>query len=220
MRHSLSSHEKEEKIMRHSLKPEELPFMTPIPTKAMEKAVATIVLAFSTDPMARWSLPDPERYLTYFPDVVRAFSGDAFEQGTAYQIAGFAGAAVWLAPGCGPDQEALNAIMAEALPAPLQAEAVSIFEQMAQFHPNEPHWYLPLIGVDPIHQQKGYGSALLQPVLEECDRDGMTAYLESSNPVNIPFYERHGFRLMGEIREGSSPTLYPMRRGPAGKSRL
>lgn len=198
--------------MRHSLKPEELPFVTSIPAKAQERAVATIVLAFATDPMARWSLPNSEQYLTHFPAVVRAFSGDAFEQGTAYQAAGFSGAAVWLAPGCGPDHNGLNAIMEEAMPAALRAEAASIFEQMAQFHPGEPHWYLPLIGVDPAQQGKGYGSALMQFALEECDRDGMPAYLESSNPANIPFYERHGFKMVGEIQEGSSPTLYPMLR--------
>lgn len=201
--------------MRQPLKPEALPFVTSVPAKAKEKAVATLTLAFSTDPMARWSLPDPQQYLTYFPQLVRAFGGNSFEQGTAHQMAGFAAVALWLTPGCEPDHEALMTIMTEAMPASHQPEAARIFEQMAQFHPSEPHWYLPLIGVDPIHQRKGYGSVLLQFALEECDRDGMPAYLEASNPANIPFYERHGFRMTGEIQEGSSPTLYPMLRKPA-----
>ncbi|MGB8094962.1 MAG: N-acetyltransferase, partial [Pseudolabrys sp.] len=31
-------------------------------------------------------------------------------------------------------------------------------------------------------------------------------------PRNIPFYERHGFRIVGEIQHGSSPTMTPMLR--------
>lgn len=71
--------------------------------------------------------------------------------------------------------------------------ALDILEQMGQFHPEEPHWYLPTLGVDPIFQNCGQGSALLRKALKQCDEDGLTAYLESSNPRNIPLYERHGF---------------------------
>lgn len=51
-----------------------------------------------------------------------------------------------------------------------------------------------LIGVDLAHQRKGYGSVLLQHALSQCARDHAPAYLESSNPANIPLYERHGSR--------------------------
>jgi len=66
----------------------------------------------------------------------------------------------------------------------------------------------------PVHQGKGYGSALLRPVLERCDREKQLAYLESSNPGNIPLYERHGFVVLGSIQSGSSPTVVPMLRKP------
>jgi GNAT superfamily N-acetyltransferase len=49
----------------------------------------------------------------------------------------------------------------------------------------EPHWYLPLIGVDPAHQGKGHGDALMAYALQQCDRDHLPAYLESTNPRNI-----------------------------------
>ncbi len=85
---------------------------------------------------------------------------------------------------------------------------------MGEFHPKEPHWYLPLIGVDPTRQNKGYGAMLMQYALEVCDRDGLPAYLESSNPRNITLYQRHGFEIVGTIQAGSSPPLFPMRREP------
>ena len=87
-----------------------------------------------------------------------------------------------------------------------------IFEQMEKFHPTEPHWYLPMIGVDPAHQGAGTGAALMTEALKAVDRDGVIAYLESSNPKNITLYQRHGFEVIGEIQSGSSPVLRPMLR--------
>jgi ribosomal protein S18 acetylase RimI-like enzyme len=84
----------------------------------------------------------------------------------------------------------------------------------ARYHPSEPHWYLPLIGVDPSQQGKGYGSALLTHALMPCNRDHTCAYLESSNPKNIPLYERHGFEVLGTIQVGTSPPIFPMLRKP------
>ena len=188
------------------------PEITTVPAAEQEKAFSTIILSFCNDPMARWSLPDAKGFLTFFPELVRAFAGNAFKDGTAYQIGGFAGVAIWLAPGSKANNEALGAIMEKATPESRKEEAKGIFEQMAQFHLQEPHWYLPLIGVDPAYQGKGYGSAMMQHALRACDADGLPAYLESSNPANIPFYERHGFVLLGKIHKGSSPTLYPMLR--------
>jgi ribosomal protein S18 acetylase RimI-like enzyme len=85
---------------------------------------------------------------------------------------------------------------------------------MGRYHPSEPHWYLPMLGVDPSQQGKGFGSALLQHALIQCDRDTKLAYLESSNPKNIPIYERHGFELLGTIQVGTSPSIFPMLRRP------
>jgi RimJ/RimL family protein N-acetyltransferase len=54
----------------------------------------------------------------------------------------------------------------------------------------------------------------MQPILKRCDRDRLPAYLESSNPANIAFYERHGFELLGTIQVGTSPPIFPMVRYP------
>ena len=59
---------------------------------------------------------------------------------------------------------------------------VAVIEQMGQHHPPEPHWYLPLIGVDPARQGQGLGAALMRPVLAKCDAAGLPAYLESTSP--------------------------------------
>jgi ribosomal protein S18 acetylase RimI-like enzyme len=177
-----------------------------------KKAVATVALAFASDPMMRWSFPDPARYLAIAHDFIDAFGGHAVEHGCADEIADFAAVALWLPPGIAPDGDAMGAIITANMPADRMEAGGALFEQMNRFHPEEPHWYLPLIGADPVQQGKGFGSALIAHTLQRCDRERLPAYLESSNPANVPLYERHGFKVIGEIQSGSSPTLTPMLR--------
>lgn len=176
--------------------------------------VATMVLAFSADPAARWTWPDPRQYLQHFPDFVRALGGKAFAHGNAYYVDGYAGAAMWLPPEVGPDEDELVDLLQRTGHAPVQKDVFAVFEQMARYHPQEPHWFLPFIGVDPLRQGQGCGAALMQHALVPCDRDRMLAYLESSNPRNIPLYERYGFELLGTIQAGTSPPIFPMLRKP------
>jgi ribosomal protein S18 acetylase RimI-like enzyme len=177
-------------------------------------AADIIVLAFAADPMTRWTWPDPRTYLAAMPRLVRAFGGKAFAGGSADCIGDFAGAALWLPPGVEPDQEAAGEVMRSTLTPSQYEKALALFSQMADYHPHEPHWFLPLIGVDPAQQGKGLGDALMLHALARCDQDRTPAYLESSNPRNISLYRRHGFEPLGEIRAGSSPPIVPMlRRG-------
>lgn len=177
-----------------------------------DQAAAVLCLAFSSDPAARWTYPNPHIYLSTFPRLVRAFGGKAFEHGTGHKVSELRGVALWLPPGVHPDQKALEAIMQESVAADRFKEVSSVFERMAGYHPTEPHWYLPMIGVDPAHQGRGYGSMLLRHALLQCDEDHLPAYLESSNPANVPLYERHGFVVLGAIQVGSSPQIFPMLR--------
>jgi GNAT superfamily N-acetyltransferase len=177
-----------------------------------EGVIGVLTLAFGVDPMARWSLPDPARYLATFPSLAKAFGGNAFEKGTAYIADGFTGAALWLPPGIESDEESLKRLFEENTADDIKEDMQGIFEQMGKFHPTEPHWYLPMIGVDPACQGAGIGSALMTEALKAVDRDGVIAYLESSNPRNVSLYQRHGFEVIGEIRSGGSPVLRPMLR--------
>lgn len=176
--------------------------------------ISVLTLAFSSDPMARWSQPAPQQYLTHFPVLAKAFGGNAFAQGTAYFADGYAGAALWLPPGFGPDEETMMGLVERTAPDAIKGDIYGVFEEMGKYHPTEPHWYLPLIGVDPSQQGNGIGSALMKHALIACDRDGTIAYLESSNPRNISLYKRHDFEVIGNIQVGSSPTMYPMLRKP------
>jgi GNAT superfamily N-acetyltransferase len=180
--------------------------------------VAVGVLAFNADPASRWLYPEPRQYLTYFPQFISLLGGKAFEHNTAYYIDDYVGAALWVPPGIEPDAIALVDLIQHSVAEQKQADMLAVLEQMGHYHPTEPHWYLAILGVEPKQQGKGYGSALIQNILLECDRTQTPAYLESSNPSNVPFYERHGFEVIGTIQAGTSPTLIPMIRYPNRKT--
>lgn len=179
----------------------------------MKPEIATIVMAFSTDPIARWVWPDSATYLEHCPKFAEAFGGKAFEHNSAY-YAPEGGTALWLPPGVQPDQDTMMELMQTSVPEQRHPEMNAFFEQMGQHHPTMPHWYLPMIGVDPAKQNQGIGSKLMKQALKRCDQDRLPAYLESSNPRNISLYERHGFKIAGKIQSGSSPEMFPMLREP------
>jgi ribosomal protein S18 acetylase RimI-like enzyme len=175
-------------------------------------AISTIVLGFAADPMTRFAWPDPSVYLRTMPRMVNAFGGRAFEHGTAYITEGGRAAALWLPPGVEPDEVEMGAIMEESLRPEIAGDIGAIMKGMAEHHPHEPHWYLPLIAADPKWIGQGLGALLMKHALRRCDEEGIAAYLESSNPRNISLYERHGFKIVGRIQSGSSPVVTPMLR--------
>ena len=179
-----------------------------------DRVAATMILAFGADPITRWLFPEPHQLISTFMPFVSLFGGKAYDRDSAYVIGNFAGAALWLPPGAEPDGEQIGELLQQNIPEPKLGAANSLFEQMEKFHPDEPHWYLPLIGVEPTFQGQGYGTELMRPALNACDHEGQLAYLESTNPANLSLYERHGFRVLGEILVEDSPPMFPMLREP------
>ena len=187
-----------------------------------ERAIAALTLAFSTDPVVRSFYPDPLDHLTNFGEMMRINMPDAIACGTACHVEGFSAAAIWFPPArSNGDVEAArkrgrrqNELIGGTAATEGNGDLFAVLGEMDKLHPEEPHWYLLGIGVDPHHQNEGLGSALMQHTLPKCDADGAIAYLESSNPRNVPFYQRHGFEVDHVLQIGSSPTLTTMRREP------
>jgi GNAT superfamily N-acetyltransferase len=172
-----------------------------------------ILLAFASDPMLRWVFSDPGAYVTHGPDFVLAFGGRALEHESAWYIDGYRGAALWLPPDVAPEEEQLMAAVQAVLPERLE-DLMAVAEQITGHKPKEPFWYLPLIGIDPRWQGRGFGGLLLKASLERCDRDDVPAYLEASSRRSVPLYQQHGFEVCGRVQAGSSPEIYPMIRPP------
>ncbi len=178
-----------------------------------EGVVGVMTLGFADDPVCRRLYPDPAQYLTYFPEFVSLYGGEAFEHEGAHFVKGI-GAALWFPPGTHPDGGAIDDLIERSVTASAKAELYEVYAEMSRGHPNEPHWFLPLIAIDPFLRGKGFGAALMEYGLAACDRDGAPAYLDSTHRRNIPFYERFGFELVRTIEIGGHPPVYPMIRAP------
>ncbi len=92
--------------------------------------------------------------------------------------------------------------------------ASATYGALLRVHPERPHWYLSGIGTDPPAQGTGIGGALMQSRLARCDAAGCRPP-GIKQRRNVPFYERHGFRVTGELTvPGGGPTLWLMWRDP------
>ncbi len=182
--------------------------------KAEDRArlIQTALVAFVTDPMVRWISDGAAAFLEATGDFFDAFGGRAFEHGSAWTANDGQAVAMWLPPGVEPDGEKMLEILQKFAPKERLEDMFVVLGQMEQFHPHEEHWYLPIIGCDPMYLGQGLGGMLMKTALERVDADGLPAYLESSNPRNVSLYERHGFEVIGEIQHGSSPVMLPMYR--------
>ncbi len=179
-----------------------------------ERSIATLELAFSSDPVMRWFWPHPSAYRAAFPRFVDALGGRAFGCGTAHLLDDARAVALWLPPGIGADDDAIVEVMLESVEPSLLANLSAFADSVREHHPEFEHWYLPVTGVDPFVQGRGFGSALLRHALAACDRDGLPAYLEASTARSRALYERAGFEQVGVIQVGSSPTVWAMVRDP------
>jgi len=175
--------------------------------------------AFLDDPVASWA---------WRPDDLRLRALERFQAVRLRQL--LAGeeiwttdelscAALWAPPGSWHTSLRETAMLVPSFLRPrlfVRMPLVALgWERLERAHPRTPpHFYLALLGTEPDAQGKGLGSAVLGGVLEQCDRDQVGAYLESSKERNIDFYARHGFRVLEEIRLLRGPSMWKMWRDP------
>jgi GNAT superfamily N-acetyltransferase len=175
--------------------------------------------AFRTDPVMSWILKDEDSRLAR---LARLFSvqlrGHYLPLGTVWTTPDRAGASLWAPPG---HAIVPTTTILKYLPDVLRAlgrhtlRALRSLNYIEGLHPKEPHWYLGVLGTRTAAQGRGIGSALLTPVLDRCDEEGIPAFLESSKESNIAFYRRHGFEVTGEIPLPlGGPSVWPMWRDP------
>jgi GNAT superfamily N-acetyltransferase len=195
------------------------------PARKLDIPALALVLgrAFYDDPVLSWVQPDPERRRTATPGLFGAMARHHFLASRGAEIAvdpktGVGAAALWDPPGWRPHTAAEQLAM---LPAVLRAfrgrlaAGRAVSDLMKANHPEAPHWYLAVLGSAPSVRGKGFAHALLESRLAQCDAEFAPAYLESSNPMNIPYYERFGFVVTGELKlPDAGPSLWPMWRAP------
>lgn len=195
----------------------------PATSTDVKKLAAVLARAFYDDPPLIWLLPDPGRRLGRVTRMFTTVIGiESLRYGgidVACDGEQILGGAIWLPPGHWQVgfREQIRALPhhARAL-ATAWGRAARYGHALDHAHPQEPHWYLKAIGVDPASQGRGVASLLLRPRLNRCDQDGQPAYLEASKPDGVWMYEHFGFRRTGnlDMPEGA-PAITAMWRAPA-----
>jgi predicted GNAT family N-acyltransferase len=185
-----------------------------------DRATAILSDGFSADPVMEWMLGD--NVAEALPLMFGFMLGEALIPVGATYLSGQC-CAVWTPPGRDPWSRSdelgsrFLAAMNEALTEHALGRLMVLSEVTDQVHPREPHWYLGMLATRTAAQGSGAGSRMLARTLSLVDADGMSAYLESTNPRNVPFYERHGFVITGEEYLPEGPRLTCMRRPPSGQ---
>lgn len=179
----------------------------------------TLALAFEDDPHFSWIVRDNSRRLSKLERGFATFTSRVWlPHHESYTHERCSGAALWLPPGEWHLSVIAQLLLLPAVVRDLRADAARLLRALTfieRKHPRDRHWYLPVIGVAPTWQGRGYGAALLRPVLERCDLDRVPAYLEASSPRNRTLYGRHGFEVVEECSYANDgPPLWRMWREP------
>ena len=188
---------------------------------ADEISVAATILthAFFEDPVFVWTFPDEDRRRDLNP-FHEAFARPYVRHGETYVTEGATGAALWLPPGAelvSAEEEAEFVHELGETAGPDAGRLFALLELFDQNHPEGTYRVLQLLAVEPEYQSRGIGSALLAPGLARSDQEQVPTYLEATSERSIPFYERHGFQVIGEIALPDGPSLYPMWREPSSR---
>lgn len=192
------------------------------PTAPGADALVTVMVdAFADDPLYVWLHPEAATRRRNLRSTFELMVECGRVNGEVRVVGDRAeplGAAIWTWPGQELLDDAGYDEFASLLRAAIGARADDALDGMralAQHAPEAPHAVLHNICVHPGHRSAGLGRSLVQPLLAECDTNGVTVALESSNRRNLSFYRRLGFEAVAEVQvPGGGPTMWPMWRRP------
>ena len=180
--------------------------------------------AFYDDPVSMWIMPDDKTRAAHLRRFFATVTRHHHLAGGGVEVASdgsIGAAALWDPPGRWKQTPREQLMMMPSFIRGFGArprvgrKMGALLELMKRHHPEEPHWYLAVIGSDVTVRGKGYGQALMSSRLDRVDAEHAPAYLESSKAENVPYYQRFGFEVTGEIvLPDGGPTLWPMWRAP------
>lgn len=183
----------------------------------LRSMTAVMAEAFSHDPLQEWLFPNERRRTArlrraYELDVRFRLNGTAIPF-----VCGLAGIGFWHPPGEGALRRSTTLRIAPAYLSVARHHpwrARQMLSQVLARRPPEPHWYLSHLAVASGHQRTGIGKRLLGVGIDRARADGVGVYLETSNPVNLAFYDAAGFVQVGVVRVEGVPPVWLLWRSP------
>jgi ribosomal protein S18 acetylase RimI-like enzyme len=186
--------------------------VAPLAEAQIDAAAQVVARALQEDPLQTYVLPDPAERALRSPGHFSVLMRYGFLFGSVWTTSGaLVGVAICLPPGLEMTQESPAQAGFNRLSALIGAEAVGRFGWILDYletvhhHVLPPkHWYVMVVGVEPEHQGQGVGSALMRPILDRADADGLPCCLDTAHVRNVSFYQRLGFRVLVETVEPES----------------
>jgi GNAT superfamily N-acetyltransferase len=174
----------------------------PVPARVagpadIDAVVATLTTAFFDDPVWGPAFPDADRRAVQAAAMWRVYVTSALRYPWTLVTEKVEAAAVWIPPGgtelTHQEEGELKSILLGSTDPEVAGGIMAIYDRFEAAMPDEPHFYLTLLGTHDDHRGKGLGMGLVTESLARIDALGAPAYLESSNPANNVRYERLGF---------------------------
>ncbi len=188
-----------------------------------EEVGRLLARSFAEDPIFAYVEPDPARRVAFLEPFMAALTRRSHRLALAYATSpDLVAVSLWKTPELrqlSPSQLAMTGLdrVGDWLsPAALERfERIfdAIDEALERASP-EPVLYLGVLGVDPASQGLGLGSRLMQPGLEQADRQGLAVTLETGQPRNLPLYRRHGFEVTAQLSPlgPGAPVVWTLKR--------
>lgn len=189
----------------------------PATVEEVPELAALLARAFADDAIMVWTAPEPDRearVAAFF----REFDTHAAGHGWLWTTEGREGVALWAPPGSEAVFEQITFELGDGV-RELLGTAIDRYDSFwgwaEGLRPSEPHWYLDHVAVERGARGSGVGSALVSHGLERARADGVVAFLCTSRPDNVAFYERRGFAvaMAGDAPDGG-PHVWFMRWDP------
>ncbi|MBN1427019.1 MAG: GNAT family N-acetyltransferase [Anaerolineae bacterium] len=177
-------------------------------TKADAEAIKNLMIkVFRDDPLMIWFLLQDRRQdaasEAFYDFMVKDY---CLPDGLCWVTEDVSGAALWMPPGQWelPPIKQLSMIGVIVRSFGWQKLMLKFRERQKidSCHPKEPHYYLSGLGVSEELRGQGMGSALIKPMLDRSDQEGVGCYLETSLERNLNFYQRHGFAVTQQLSIG------------------
>jgi ribosomal protein S18 acetylase RimI-like enzyme len=188
-----------------------------------------LALAFQDDPGTIVVDPDPVQRAAVLPTFFRSFVAASIAEDADIVVAGdpIQGIACWFGPerhGPSPDAMGANGFgqVLEQWGREASERLIAMVGELESQHARlapEPHLRLQFFGVVPDHQRTGIGSALIDHGHQRADELAVPTYLDTFTEQNVRYYERRGYRVVGEFAVGAGvPVFGLLRPAAAGNS--
>lgn len=191
--------------------------ITAHPSQYREVSIA-LGKAFADDPVMSYIFPKEQGRASRIAGIMRMGIRNYGAYGRIEYAGDVSAAAVWQQPKAPSPtlfDQLVDVMEGVAKLRSAMLRAATVQQLLAKNRLQQPHWYLAILGTVPEWQGKSLGGRLLESMLNECDKQAIPAYLESSNIANVPFYQRHGFIIRSEIQLPAGPVMRTMVRNPA-----